>query len=499
MRFLGEDGDDEIHFSALSSDRRRAIGRRGLRHSEQLKEAWRSGLPRLTQKRRGAHTRLQGTRATAVSSDDERSEEDPFNDWFFNGRHAEEAKRPAVVAVKRVQAERHEQCDDDLDCRNSPNQVCVKRARENFGRCQCPYHQPLEVTVNGAVRCTAAKDLFDECHVTEECAATNPHLRCLHRLCVCAPPYELSDSNGCQPAKESGKALPWLVVLAVVVSFTSLAGFIYKRHVARNLLHPHRPMWPRPHVPAPTVSRRRGWPAGQYGPVARPRNSKCRLPPTLSTLTLPGTDSLSRTPETPGRWGQHHAFLTGLRAPATDYGRLREEETHRGFDARPVSEASGASPRVLTSTPILWPKQASWPVPSPLFQSKLVQWTPIQPTGRSGADREGSSVIAFLRKGCAKARHRVPPESPRSRMPPKVLSAAATQEPSLAPPPTESLGSFDVPALSPSPLSPPVSRREDTSCYVSFPNIDESAQPVVREDVLHGGSDNVLDRSFEEY
>ncbi|KAH9360322.1 hypothetical protein HPB48_021589 [Haemaphysalis longicornis] len=154
MRFVGEDGDDEVPFSALSSERRRAIGRSGLRHSEQLKEAWRSGLPRLTQKRRRAHTRLQGKRATAVR-DDERSEEDPFNDWFFNGRHAGEAKRPAVVAVKRVQAERHEQCNDDLDCRNSPNQVCVKRARENSGRCQCPYHQPLEVTVNGAVRCTA--------------------------------------------------------------------------------------------------------------------------------------------------------------------------------------------------------------------------------------------------------------------------------------------------------------------------------------------------------
>ncbi|XP_075539634.1 uncharacterized protein LOC142574442 [Dermacentor variabilis] len=80
---------------------------------------------------------------------------DPFYRRLFNRRQARNADVNRAPQ-HRFRPERHERCDDDLDCRVSPSQVCVKRAREPFGRCQCPFYRPVEITVDAVVRCVTA-------------------------------------------------------------------------------------------------------------------------------------------------------------------------------------------------------------------------------------------------------------------------------------------------------------------------------------------------------
>ncbi|XP_064469003.1 uncharacterized protein LOC135383505 [Ornithodoros turicata] len=92
---------------------------------------------------------------------------------------------------------RHEPCDTDVDCRRSRTRICVKRAYELHGRCQCPFYRPVEVTIGDRTRCITAKDIFDECRATEECTASNQNLQCINRLCVCSSPYVLRGSNEC--------------------------------------------------------------------------------------------------------------------------------------------------------------------------------------------------------------------------------------------------------------------------------------------------------------
>ncbi|KAH7985571.1 hypothetical protein HPB52_025557 [Rhipicephalus sanguineus] len=69
----------------------------------------------------------------------------------------------------------------------------------------------------------AAKDLFDECRASEECAAVNPYLRCVNHLCVCASPYVLHDRDQCRPgtppmANNLQQWASWLVPIVVVVA-----------------------------------------------------------------------------------------------------------------------------------------------------------------------------------------------------------------------------------------------------------------------------------------
>ncbi|XP_064468995.1 uncharacterized protein LOC135383500 [Ornithodoros turicata] len=92
---------------------------------------------------------------------------------------------------------RHEPCDADVDCRRSRTLICVKRAYELHGRCQCPFYRPVEVTIGDRTRCITAKGIFDECRSTEECAASNQNLQCINKLCVCSSPYVLRGSNEC--------------------------------------------------------------------------------------------------------------------------------------------------------------------------------------------------------------------------------------------------------------------------------------------------------------
>ncbi|KAH7956204.1 hypothetical protein HPB52_007057 [Rhipicephalus sanguineus] len=78
----------------------------------------------------------------------------------------------------------------------------------------------------------AAKDLFDECRASEECAAVNPYLRCVNHLCVCASPYVLHDRDQCRPANNLQQWASWLVPIVVVValSVTSVACFLSRRY-----------------------------------------------------------------------------------------------------------------------------------------------------------------------------------------------------------------------------------------------------------------------------
>ncbi|XP_049520442.1 uncharacterized protein LOC125944177 [Dermacentor silvarum] len=97
-------------------------------------------------------------------------EGDPFYRRLFNRRQARDADvNRGPLTQHRYRPERHERCDDDLDCRVSPSQVCVKRAREPFGRCQCPFYRPVEITVNAVVRCVTVTDsLLDRALCAEQ-------------------------------------------------------------------------------------------------------------------------------------------------------------------------------------------------------------------------------------------------------------------------------------------------------------------------------------------
>nr|XP_054923216.1 uncharacterized protein LOC129383039 [Dermacentor andersoni] len=165
------------------------------------------------------------------NDDREFDDGDPFYRRLFHRRQARNADVNSGP-LRRFRPERHERCDDDLDCRVSPSQVCVKRAREPFGRCQCPFYRPVEITVNAVVRCVTAKDLFDECRATEECTAVNPYLRCVNHLCVCASPYVLHDRDQCRPANDLRQWMSWLVPVVVVVGtlVTSVACFLSRRY-----------------------------------------------------------------------------------------------------------------------------------------------------------------------------------------------------------------------------------------------------------------------------
>ncbi|XP_040067435.1 uncharacterized protein LOC8030403 [Ixodes scapularis] len=130
--------------------------------------------------------------------------------------------------------ERHERCDDDQDCRRSPSQICTKRAREPFGRCQCPYYRPVEVVVDGVVRCVPSKDLFDECSMTQECTGSNPYLKCVNRLCVCISPNMIQHDNECGPGSSRSMLgwLTWIIPLTVALAgvLSSSVWFISKRY-----------------------------------------------------------------------------------------------------------------------------------------------------------------------------------------------------------------------------------------------------------------------------
>ncbi|KAK8778903.1 hypothetical protein V5799_019756 [Amblyomma americanum] len=241
---------------------------------------------------------------------------------LFERRPAQDTKE----SQHRFHAERHERCDDDLDCRISPSQVCVKRAHEPFGRCQCPFYRPVEVTVDAVPQCVTAKGLFDQCRMTAECVAVNPYLRCVNSLCVCTSPYVLNNKDQCRPASDLRQWLAWFVSIAVLlgVAATSLTCFLYRRReTAETRDSSHPPARPCPVAAAPAASE------------------------------LPGAAPLDG-----GR-----ATMARLRVPPAVYRRMREW----------ARENRARFPSAAPATPVFWAKQAFRQLPSPLYQGKLLR------------------------------------------------------------------------------------------------------------------------------
>ncbi|XP_070389536.1 uncharacterized protein [Dermacentor albipictus] len=406
--------------------------------------------------------------------DDDRKFDDggPFYRRLFNRRQARNADVNSGPQ-RRFRPERHERCDDDLDCRVSPSQVCVKRAREPFGRCQCPFYRPVEITVDAVVRCVTAKDLFDECRATEECTAANPYLRCVNHLCVCASPHVLHDRDQCRPANDLRQWMSWLVPVVVVVGtlVTSVACFLSRR-------------WRMAERVPPVTSQR-----------ASSHDTTADRPPNRSTVD----DSFTARPNSPTRRPQ--LILRWLRVPPTVHRRMREwarfyekgsqppagatasnyPATHPG----PGLPAGGASLNHQCPTPIFWAKRAVRLLPSPLYQGKLLQ--NVVP-GVSG----GVATGAFLRKCAAGAGRLAGVATPHSR-PLKASAVGAARVPANMPPvlPASAPIVLEGPVTSPPrrverPQSPSRSsaRSEGASSFLSFPT-GESAAPAGAAAFMH--------------
>lgn len=369
--------------------------------------------PPSNRRHRRRHNRLLQQRPTYGGGSGKESRMYPFYRRFFNRRPAQGAKREGV---RRFQPERHERCDEDLDCRRSPSQVCVKRAHEPFGRCQCPYYRPVEVTVDGVFRCATARDLFDECHVTEECAAANPYLRCIHNLCVCAAPYVLRDKKDCQPVNDIWQWISWLapVLVTAVVSATSIACFVSKRRRATGSIQPA--------ADQPSS-------VGHVAAAAAP-------PPYAASSWLPAREPCTAS----GVVGRREAILTRLRIPSIDYGRLREwtrlykkagRAADVGSESADFHEVGGAPAQ--HHAPILWAKRAFRLLPSPLYQGKLLQRLKSQPWQRGGMASGGEppSPLAFLRKCTAGARRLAGAPQEATRTPSDAAVRPVEQQSSL--------------------------------------------------------------------
>lgn len=451
---------------------------------EELDEAGRSSSPQPSppnRRHRGRHHRVLRQRPPYGGKE---SRLDPFYRRFFNRRSAQGPRREGV---RRFQPERHERCDVDLDCRRSPSQVCVKRAHEPFGRCQCPYYRPVEVTVDGVVRCATARDLFDECRVSEECAAANPYLRCIHNLCVCASPYVLRDKKDCQPVNDFRQWISWLapVLVAAVVSATSIACFVSKRRRAAGC-------FPQAGDQSNSAGRMAAAPAP-------PPDDDSHWRPTGELCTAPS-----------GGVGRREAILARLRMPAIDYGRLREwtrfyKKAGRGADVRSEAagfhEVGGGAP-AQGNTPILWAKRAFRLLPSPLYQGKLLQRLMSQPSQQGGGIATGGAALsrlAFLRKCTAGARRLAWAPQEATRIPSAAAVRPVEQQSSLPFTPLQTThdwqssepagpapAAFSYYRRPDSPLPFARSEEADASSFMSFPMGETpcAVQPDALEDIL---------------
>ncbi|CAN7988286.1 unnamed protein product, partial [Ixodes hexagonus] len=242
-----------------------------------------------------------------------------------------------------VRPERHETCDDDLDCRRSPSQICIKRAREPKGRCQCPFYRPVEVTVNGVVRCVTAKDLFDECRATEECTASNQYLQCVNRLCVCTAPYVLRQHDECAPATGVLHWLAWVLpVVAVLVGAVScaLSSVLSSRRKSGS---------------GHSESQDESSPAGGTHPAPAPRGGDRGVPPAPPAAKPEG-----------------HGYTL-------DYSRVRDWAR---FPRGPGAQGSGSGPDPVR---VMWAQQAFRSMASPIYQSKLLRKLISSPGSKSKA------------------------------------------------------------------------------------------------------------------
>ncbi|XP_077532612.1 uncharacterized protein LOC144144987 [Haemaphysalis longicornis] len=226
-----------------------------------------------------------------------------------------------------------------------------------------------------------ARDLFDECHVTEECAAANPYLRCIHNLCVCVSPYALRDKKDCQPVNDIRPWISWLApfLVAAVVSATSIACFVSKRWRSAGCFQPA--------VDQPSnvdhVAAASGHPlyaTSSWPPVREPCMAS-------------------------GGLGRREAILAWLRMPVIDYGRLREwtrfyKKAGRGAHVASQSDDFHEAGVPAQDAPTLWAKRAFRLLPSPVYQGKLLQRLKSQAGLRAGVSSGGApaSPLTFLRK-----------------------------------------------------------------------------------------------------
>lgn len=140
-------------------------------------------------------------------------------------------RRPSLKpGVSRIplQPPRHEACDSDFDCRRATGHICVRRAHESSGRCQCPFYNPVEITIGSRAHCVTVKDIFDECRTTQECTASNQNLQCVNQLCVCTSPYVLQNDNECVLAGSiSGERIRSIAqVASAVFAVAALSGVV---------------------------------------------------------------------------------------------------------------------------------------------------------------------------------------------------------------------------------------------------------------------------------
>ncbi|XP_065299572.1 uncharacterized protein [Dermacentor albipictus] len=311
-------------------------------------------------------------------------------------------KKAAVTRGPRpqVRPERHEKCDDDRDCRRSPSQICIKHAGELHGRCQCPFYRPVEATFNGVVRCVTAKDLFDECRSSEECAATNPYLECVNRLCSCPPPHILKDHAECIGGASVQEWISWLVPVAVL----ALAGV---------------------GMAAWLISKRKKSSSGsgssddndaEGAPAAEPGAPSCRQQPPVqhqqSTQHAPESRYRGYSGEDGGavpRRYPHSDVLSRLNVPPMkDW--VRVPKGLRGNAQGSLDGAGGGG--AADHNRVMWAQQAFTSLASPIYQNKLVRRL-MAGKGASSSYPDSSSVAE--------------PMPPRSAMaspaPPSALSA----------------------------------------------------------------------------
>ncbi|XP_075536979.1 uncharacterized protein LOC142572053 isoform X3 [Dermacentor variabilis] len=312
-------------------------------------------------------------------------------------------KKAAVTRGPRpqVRPERHETCDDDRDCRRSPSQICIKHARELHGRCQCPFYRPVEATFNGVVRCVTAKDLFDECRSNEECAATNPYLECVNRLCSCPPPHVLKDHAECIGGASVQDWISWLVLVAVLaVTGVGMAAWLISKRNKKSS----------------SDSGNSDDNDAEGAPAAEPAASSCRQQPPVqhqqSTHQAPESRYRGYSGEDGGavhKGYQHSDVLSRLNVPPMkDW--VRVPKGFRRNAQCTLDDAGGGG--AADQNRVMWAQQAFTSLASPIYQNKLVRRL-MAGKGASSSYPDSSSVAE--------------PMPPRSAMaspaPPSALSA----------------------------------------------------------------------------
>ncbi|XP_054933068.1 uncharacterized protein [Dermacentor andersoni] len=247
---------------------------------------------------------------------------------------------------------------------------------------------------------TRAKDLFDECRSNEECAATNPYLECVNRLCSCPPPHVLKDHAECIGGASVQEWISWLVPVAVLaVTGVGMAAWLISKRKKSN-----------------SDSGNSDDNDVEGAPAAEPGASSCLQQPPVqhqqSTQHAPEPRYRGYSGEGGGavpRGYQHSDMLSRLNVPPMkDW--VRVPKGLRGNAQGPLDGAGGGG--AADHNRVMWAQQAFTSLASPIYQNKLVRRL-MAGKGASSSYPDSSSVAE--------------PMPPRSAMaspaPPSALSA----------------------------------------------------------------------------